>query len=143
LARNVEISRDILNKVPNMLNMGPVPPALYINGKSFSDGEINAYSSVCIAPGPARFKLILTRLLKTIREERDLVLSLSQIGLTPKQAIRMISDSIIGTAQTEDDPSEGTVDASDREEGGDVVVYWNDIEKDSRSVSSIATGPGH
>lgn len=71
-------------------------------------------------------------MLSHLRDERDLVLSLTRIGLTPKQAIRLISDQHIGLAQTEDDPSEGTVDASDREEGGTAITYWNDIEKDSR-----------
>lgn len=67
-----------------------------------------------------------------MRDERDLILSLTKLGLTPKQAVSLISDEIVGLAQTEDDPSEGTVDASDREEGGNVITYWNDIEKDNR-----------
>lgn len=72
------------------------------------------------------------RLLKTIREERDLILSLLDLGLTPKQAFELISDHLIGGAQVEDDPGEGFVDASDRIEGEGVITWWNDVEKDAR-----------
>ena len=43
-----------------------------------------------------------------------------------------MSDPVIGQKQTAEEPGEGVVDASDRSEGGGVVVWWNDIEKDSR-----------
>lgn len=54
------------------------------------------------------------------------------IGLTPKQAFQILSDPVIGQKQTVEEAGEGVVDASDREEGGDVIVWWNNIEKDSR-----------
>lgn len=80
-----------------------------------------------------RFRLSTDdRLLKTIREERQLALSLISLGLTPKQAVDMISDPVIGRFQTDEDPGEGVVDSSDREEGGGVVIWWNDVEKDKR-----------
>lgn len=60
------------------------------------------------------------------------MLSLIETGLTPKQAFQLISDAVIGQAQTEDDPAEGTVDASDRPEEGNAITWWNNIEKDSR-----------
>jgi len=44
----------------------------------------------------------------------------------------LISDPLIGQAQTEDDPGEGTVDASDQLEEGEAITWWNNIEKDSR-----------
>ncbi len=80
-------------------------------------------------------ELKLRRLLKIIRAERDLILSLTSLGLTPKQAFELISDTMIGQAMTEDDPGEGLVDASDRLEGREVITWWNDIEKDKRFVS--------
>lgn len=75
-----------------------------------------------------------SRFLRNVRAERDLVLSLTSLGITPKQAFELISDPIIGQAQTEDDPGDGLVDASDRLEGGEVITWWNDIEKDKRWV---------
>lgn len=56
--------------------------------------------------------------------------SLVAIGYTPKQAFQLVSDELIGHAETEHDPLEGLVDVSDRIEGGGVITYVNDIEKD-------------
>lgn len=61
-----------------------------------------------------------------------MILSLLDLGLTPKQAFELISDHLIGGAQVEDDPGEGFVDASDRIEGEGVITWWNDVEKDAR-----------
>jgi UDP-glucose:glycoprotein glucosyltransferase len=71
-------------------------------------------------------------LLKAIRDEKDLIASLTRLGLSSKQAYELISDSVIGQAQTEEDPADGTVDASDKLEDGNAITWWNDIEKDSR-----------
>lgn len=45
-----------------------------------------------------------------------------------------MSDEVIGTAQASSSPSEGLVDASDREEGGNVIGWMNDIENDAQYV---------
>lgn len=63
------------------------------------------------------------------------MLSLVSLGLTTRQAFELISDPIIGQAQTEIAPGEGLVDASDRLEGGNVITWWNNIEKDKRFVT--------
>ena len=60
------------------------------------------------------------------------MLSLTSLGLTPKQAYDLISDPAIGQAQTEEEPGEGLLDASDRIEEGNAITWWNDIEKDKR-----------
>nr|XP_018263998.1 UDP-glucose:glycoprotein glucosyltransferase [Kwoniella dejecticola CBS 10117]OBR86156.1 UDP-glucose:glycoprotein glucosyltransferase [Kwoniella dejecticola CBS 10117] len=114
LARRVEVSDGIRGKTRQMLQRGKAADAIYINGKAWNEG-LDAYG-----------------LLRAIRSERHHVLSLTSLGLTPKQAIELISDPVIGEAQVEESPGEGVVDASDRSEGGDVIVYWNNIEKDKR-----------
>jgi UDP-glucose:glycoprotein glucosyltransferase len=63
------------------------------------------------------------------------MLSLIELGFTSQQAFELISDPLIGQAQTEEDVGEGIVDASDRIEGGEVLTWWNDIEKDKRYKS--------
>lgn len=60
------------------------------------------------------------------------MLSLVELGFTPEQAFQLLSDSLIGQAQTEEDVGEGIYDASDRQEQGGVITWWNDIEKDKR-----------
>jgi len=56
--------------------------------------------------------------------------SLTSLGLTPEQALELVSHESILAAHREGGAVEGIFDASDREEGGDVIVWWNDIEKD-------------
>ncbi|ODO11431.1 hypothetical protein I350_00211 [Cryptococcus amylolentus CBS 6273] len=112
LARTVEVPENILAKGRSIAVRGQGTQAIYINGKPFGT-DLNAYS-----------------LLKTLREERQLTFALTSLGLTPAQAVTLISDPDIGSAQVGEDVGEGFVDASDRTEGGDVVVWWNDIEKD-------------
>ena len=56
--------------------------------------------------------------------------SLTSLGLTPEQAVGLVSHESILAAQREGGTIGGTFDASDREEEGDVIIWWNDIEKD-------------
>jgi UDP-glucose:glycoprotein glucosyltransferase len=48
----------------------------------------------------------------------------------------LIVDPIMA-AQSETGPLDGIFDVSDRIEGGGVILWWNDIEKDSRSVPML------
>lgn len=56
--------------------------------------------------------------------------SLTSLGLTPEQAAELVSHESILAAHREGGTVEGIFDASDREEGGDVIIWWNNIEKD-------------
>lgn len=113
VARKVDVPQDIGKRLLRLGMQHPLGPALFINGRVIKDTDINAFS-----------------LLSIIRRERHFVNSLMAIGLSPKQAYELISDPIVGEAATEADPLEGVVDASDRPEGGDVVIWLNDLEKD-------------
>jgi UDP-glucose:glycoprotein glucosyltransferase len=59
------------------------------------------------------------------------MLSLTSLGLLPGEAFNLITHASLGTS-----PSNIGVhdlfDASDRPEGGNLVFWWNDIEKDNR-----------
>jgi len=61
--------------------------------------------------------------------------SLTSLGMTPGQAIELISHQSILAAQKEEGGIEGVFDASDREEGGDIIIWWNDLEKDQNYAS--------
>ena len=58
--------------------------------------------------------------------------SLTSLGLTAAQAVELVSHPLVGTTQTQKNAVEGLFDASDRTEGGDVIMWWNNIEKDER-----------
>ena len=86
-------------------------------------------------PSSIRNLTFKCRLLRILRKERQTILSLTSLGLSASQAIDLVADPSIGRAASAQ-PGSGTLDgyfdASDREEGGDVLLWWNDIEKDRR-----------
>jgi UDP-glucose:glycoprotein glucosyltransferase len=112
LARKVVVPPAIRKRALRLGFKHPLGPALYINGRAVHERDMNAFS-----------------LLSIVRRERHYVNSLMALGLSPTQAYELISDPIVGEAAT--DPLEGLVDASDRPEGGGVVVFLNDLEKDA------------
>jgi len=71
-------------------------------------------------------------LLRLVRKERDTMLSLTTLGLLPGEAFDLITHPSLGTSSPNKGVVDGVFDASDRPEGGDLVFWWNDIEKDSR-----------
>lgn len=74
----------------------------------------------------------MDRLLRLFRKERSIVLSLTSLGLTPSQAVDLLTHPAIGAAQTDKSVVDGLFDASDRPEEGGVIVWWNDMEKDKK-----------
>jgi UDP-glucose:glycoprotein glucosyltransferase len=59
------------------------------------------------------------------------MLSLTRLGLSRSQALELLTHPAVSGAQ-ENDLLDGIFDASDRPEGGDVIMWWNNIEKDER-----------
>lgn len=85
-------------------------------------------------------------LLKKMRKERKTVASIMALGLNSTQAIDILSHSAIGAAfATEAGPASTPrgmmisidslgefFDASDRQESSQAILYWNNVEKDTR-----------
>jgi len=69
-------------------------------------------------------------LLEILRRERKLISGIRSQGLAEPDAIALLSHSAISETQTEDEPQR--YDFRDTIEGGNVIVWMNDIEKDSR-----------
>lgn len=61
--------------------------------------------------------------------------SLTSLGLTAEQAFGLVSHESISAAQRERGAVEDIFDASDREEDGDVIIWWNDLENDQMYAS--------
>lgn len=77
------------------------------------------------------------RLLRLLRKERALMSSLTALSLSPSQAIDVLTHSAVASAQQSSVGGavvDGLCDASDRAEGGGVIVWWNNLEKDKRCV---------
>jgi len=58
--------------------------------------------------------------------------SLTSLGLLPGEAFNLISHPSLGTSPSNIGVVNDLFDASDRPEGGNLVFWWNDIEKDDR-----------
>ena len=85
-------------------------------------------------------------LLRLLRKERHIMRSLASLGLSPSQSVDFLTHRIIYSAQQDSAGHlDGIFDASDRPEGGNVIVWWNDLTKDSRyakwnpSLSAVST----
>lgn len=89
---------------------------LWINGVQVDSRQIDAFS-----------------LLEHLRRERRLINSLRDLGLTASESIRLVSRYEITESQIEDEPQR--YDYRDTTEGGNVIIWLNDLEKDKRYQS--------
>jgi len=89
---------------------------IWINGVQIPARDVNPYS-----------------LLAHLRRERKLINGIRSQGLSGADTISLLSHSAITETQTEDEPQR--YDFRDTAEGGNVIVWMNDIEKDSRYES--------
>jgi len=71
-------------------------------------------------------------LMRVMRRERGFVGALTRIGVGRGQAVELLTHPSISAAQSGKDVLDGVFDASDRSEGGGVITWWNDLERDSR-----------
>ena len=71
-------------------------------------------------------------LLRLIRRERAVVGALMRLGLGAGESVEVLTHAAIARAQSEGGALDGLFDASDRAEGGGVVGYFNDFDKDER-----------
>lgn len=87
--------------------------ALWINGVQIMARDIDAYS-----------------LLEHLRRERKMINGLRELGLSGPAAIDLLSHEAITASQVEQEVPR--YDWRDKNEGGNVVIWLNDIEKDKR-----------
>lgn len=85
----------------------------WINGVQIMARDVDAYS-----------------LLEHLRKERKMINSVRELGLTASQAIDLLSHEAIATSQT--DMETQRYDWRDEHEGGNVIMWLNDLEKDKR-----------
>lgn len=69
-------------------------------------------------------------LLDMLRKERKLINGVRNLGFTGSEAIDLLSHTEISTVKVEDEPQR--FDWRDEHEGGKVIIWMNDIEKDKR-----------
>lgn len=93
--------------------LGPGVNGIWINGLQLEDSEINAFA-----------------LLDTLRRERRFIKRLKALGLTNTQAIGLLAHKFITESRQNERPQR--FDYRDNLEGGNVIVWLNDLENDER-----------
>jgi UDP-glucose:glycoprotein glucosyltransferase len=86
---------------------------LWINGVQIMARDIDAFA-----------------LLEHLRHERKMINSVRELGLSGPQAIDLLSNEAITAASVDQQPQR--YDWRDETEGGDIIMWLNDIEKDKR-----------
>jgi UDP-glucose:glycoprotein glucosyltransferase len=89
---------------------------LWMNGVQIVERQVDAFS-----------------LLDILRREKKLIDSVRELGLTGSEAIQLLSHSAVALAKAGDDTLR--FDWTDTAEGGDAIIWLNDIEKDKRYES--------
>ncbi|USW55952.1 Putative UDP-glucose:Glycoprotein Glucosyltransferase [Septoria linicola] len=93
-----------------------LPPGyniMWINGVQIMSRDVEAYA-----------------LLEHLRRERKMIKSVQEIGLSGAEAVELLSHEAITESQVEQEAPR--YDWRDDAEGGDVIIWLNDIEKDKR-----------
>ena len=93
--------------VPSGMNI------MWINGVQIVERQVDAFT-----------------LLDILRREKRLIDSVRELSLTGPQAIKLLSHSAVAVAKSEDEPQR--FDWTDAGEGGNVIIWLNNIEKDKR-----------
>lgn len=96
-----------------------IPPGanvMSINGAQVNSRQIDAFS-----------------LLDHLRRERRLIGKFRSLGLSAQETVKLLSHPLLAEAQAADDTKR--YDYRDDREGGQVIIWMNDLEKDSRYKS--------
>ncbi|KAJ3833052.1 UDP-glucose:glycoprotein glucosyltransferase-domain-containing protein [Lentinula raphanica] len=116
IARRVLVKEPLAEEIhENQLRVQGGANAMWLNGVSVSEKDLNAFG-----------------LLRLMKKERKVMMDLTSLGLERGEAIELLTHPILSLAQESKDVLDGLVDATDRIEGGDVIIWWNDLEKDKR-----------
>ncbi|KAJ5693064.1 hypothetical protein N7462_002487 [Penicillium macrosclerotiorum] len=105
-----EIRENRARMIPDGYNV------MWINGVQIDSRQIDAFS-----------------LLDHLRRERRLIDKFRDLGLTAQEAVKLLSHPTLAQSQAEDDLQR--YDYRDNLEGGEVIIWMNNLEKDSRYES--------
>jgi UDP-glucose:glycoprotein glucosyltransferase len=95
-----------------------IPPGynvMWINGVQIDARQVDAFS-----------------LLDILRRERNLIQKFRDLGISGQEAVKLLSHPLLAEASSDEDVQR--YDFRDTLEGGDVIVWLNNLEKDSRYV---------
>ncbi|RCI03876.1 hypothetical protein CU098_007561 [Rhizopus stolonifer] len=110
---DVAFEKEVIENQHSLLRAGL--NAIWLNGKGLEYSQINPFY-----------------LIRALRSERKLIKSFERLGLTPKQAIQVISNPALTAADRASSEGNSEIyDVRDTPENP-FIVWWNDIEKDKK-----------
>ena len=116
LSRRVVISPGISEELQsNSFRAQSGANVFWLNGIQISPKDVNPFD-----------------LLRLLKKEKEILGSLVELGLTRSQAFELLTHRELADVQAGSGSLDAIFDASDRLEGGDIITWWNDVEKDSR-----------
>ncbi|KAF9461692.1 glycosyltransferase family 24 protein, partial [Collybia nuda] len=116
VARRVVVNSSIEEEIhENSLKAQGGAHMFWLNGAAVRDKDVNPLG-----------------LLRLLKKERAVMLSLAALGIPRPQVLELLTHPNISASQSGKNVLDGLFDASDRPEKGEVITWWNDIEKDSR-----------
>jgi UDP-glucose:glycoprotein glucosyltransferase len=131
LSRRVTISPVVDAELrQNALRAQAGANVVWVNG-----GVVVSPGADVAGAGGATNGVDVLKMKRVLRKEKEWIRALEALGLSRQEAVRVVSDSgggEDGKPKTGQEISDGRVDASDRPEGGDIVLWWNNIEEDER-----------
>lgn len=116
LARRVVVNSSIAEELHrNSLAVQRGLNVFWLNGLQVDARDVNPFA-----------------LLRLLKKEKGIVKSLVEEGLTRTQAFELLTHDAIANQQGGNGVLDTVFDASDRLEGENIILWWNDIEKDTR-----------
>ena len=134
IARRVTAQPELEKEVQsNHAKAQPGVNMVWLNGLVVPESDMNPFLCVFLELCMSSYSNF-NSLLRTLRKERKTMESLTAVGLTSSQAFELLTHPSISASQSQSGVLDGIFDASDRPEGGNIIVWWNDFENDSRQV---------
>jgi len=116
IARRVQVSPQTAGELAaNSQKVQPGVNYFWINGARVEENDMS-----------------ILKLVGVLKKEKNLMRTITGLGLEKSESLKVLSHSAVASAQKDGGVTDGLFDASDRIEGGGVVVWWNDLEKDKR-----------
>jgi len=116
LARRVTANESVIQELHNnSLKAQQGSNLFWFNGAQTESRDVNPFA-----------------LLRLLKKERTVVKSLTSYGISNSQAFELLTHPAIASSQKDSGMMGAVFDASDRPEDGDLIMWWNDMEKDSR-----------
>ncbi|KAF8812128.1 hypothetical protein BYT27DRAFT_7133469 [Phlegmacium glaucopus] len=116
LARRVVANESVIQELhTNSLKVQKGGNVFWFNGAQTEPKDVNPFA-----------------LLRILKKERTIVKSLTSYGISNLQAFELLTHPAIASSQKDGEVMEAVFDASDRPEDGGLIMWWNDMEKDSR-----------